>query len=118
MRILIPLVFLLISGCYREGDDLPATPTGPACDPAGLVVEASAVDLVAGDGIGNVTATDTTSGAASWLWTFTGCTPGTSGRRTDETVCPLGAAGVRWTLTVSDAGGCTYDGAGNTGSIS
>ena len=101
------LVLIAFYGCYQEGDRVPAAVTGASqCFIDQLVPEATVNDVIPGDGLGNVTATDSTPRSVAWLWILPDCMGDRSERQTFSTSCPVGV--LNWRLTVFDSRGCGY----------
>ena len=108
-QIIAACAILMLFGC--EGDTI--TNVGPTAPCVAPVVEATLIDLVPGDGLGDVEGADTTTGADSWLWTVPGCAPVNSERRIYTGLCPLSPPNIAWRLTTG-RGGCTGDTSGST----
>lgn len=100
----LPLILLLLALSACEGDMITnIVPTAPCTPPA---VEARLIDLIVGDGLGDVQGTDTTPEADSWLWTVNGCTPVNSERPVYTGLCNLSPPNTTWQLTTCRDGCC------------
>lgn len=106
----LPLA-LIASGCDDTVINEAAPPILPGvCTPA-PVPSAQVRDILPGDGLGNVLATDFTEGANRWVWTLPGCSPERSTSSSFPSLCPIGV--LNWSLTVGN-GTCEVPHGGST----
>ncbi len=103
--LLLILAAVALGGC--EGDSTVINEAAPpvlpgACSPA-PIPEAIVIDITPGDGLGNVSAIDSTTGSTHWVWTLPGCSPDRSTRQTFTALCSAGDDAIlNWRLEVSN----------------